>query len=135
MKISPAKVLLGISLATYGYCLRGQFMSDSRPLEEAPGSSKELTASFVNRVVALNCARDPFTGEGIKGMPNQPLLIQGTAQNAGPTNLVLQGVAVGDGVRSAIINGKASEEGGTEKIDQAGPDVHLKTVGPDYAVI
>jgi hypothetical protein len=135
MKIAPSKVLLVVGLGIYGYCLRGQF-SEPQKLEGAAASTnKELTAELVNHGVGLNVMRDPFTGTLIKGTGErkQAAVVKAPVKPLGP--MILQGVAVSEELRSAIVNGKTLREGEAQSLEEGGPEVCAKTIGMDYVVM
>ena len=137
MKIAPSKVLLIASLATYGYWVRGQFTESSKLAiaSAAASSTTELAPAVVNRVVALTCDRDPFTGATVKPADKSNAIVKRDlpVRPLGP--MTLQGVAVGSEIRSAIINGKTVKEGAVESVEPGAPTICPKTIGADYAIV
>ena len=133
MKLAPAKVMLAVSMGVYGYSLRDQAMPPDKPAGAAPAPAKELTAAMVNETVALSCQRDPFTGAAIKGSEPRKIVMQKAIKTLGP--MALQGVSVGPDMRLAIINGVTFREGEPQAMEDGGPQICVKTIGLDYAIV
>jgi hypothetical protein len=86
---------------------------------------------MVGRGIALNCARDLFTGEFVK-----PVAAAGAPPPQKPLGpLVLQGILIGPRGRAAVINGKVIEEGQTAPAEPGGPNIRARDIGVDSVVI
>ena len=133
MTFSASKVLLGISLATYGYCLRGQFTSAMKIDSAEGGKEQELTPAMVNSVAALQLVRDPFTGISIQPLKNDQMMQNPSAKPVG--KMVLQAVMVSESRRSAVINGKTIRQGEVATLEKDGAPICARSIGVGYVVV
>ena len=130
MTVTPAKMLLGISLAAYGYCAYGYLFPDKI---EAPKTARKDAGDAINRSVTLALAGDPFRSQGIAGGGLGPALAIEPGKQLGELNL--QAIFLSGGARVAMVNGHALREGDVARARDDGPLIRALRVGEDFALV
>jgi hypothetical protein len=131
MTVTPAKMLLGISLAAYGYCAYGYLFPDK--IEIAKTAKKDAAADVINRTYELSLAGDPFRSQAIAGGGLGPALAIEPGKRLGELNL--QAIFLSGGARVAMVNGHALREGDVARARDDGPLIRALRVGEDFALV
>src|SRR5947208_1251511 len=138
MNVTASKVLLAVSLASYGYCVKDHLFtgSSSDVAKAASASGKELTAELVNQNVVLKVERDPMGSTRLEGAFES--IVGATAAVAATANVPkeignvkLQGIMLGPNGRTAMINGVPFHEGETAPLVAGGPLIFARRVTSD----
>jgi hypothetical protein len=131
MNVTPAKMLLGISLAAYGYCAYGYLFPDK--IEVPKTAKKDAGTDVMDRTYTLVLAGDPFGSQGIAGGGLGPALAIEPGRQLGELNL--QAIFLSGGARVAMVNGHALREGDVARARDDGPLIRALRVGEDFALV
>ena len=135
MNVTPSKILLGLSLAAYGYASWDYISPSKSAAAAAPSKGPAITASLVNRGSPLKLERDPFNsvplGQTLASAAAAAVTIDPTKDLG---DLKLNGVMVTFTERAAVINGKTLHEGETMDTP-TGAKIRAKKIGVGYCII
>jgi hypothetical protein len=154
VNVTASKIMLGLSLAAYGYCSWDHIFPDKAAPAAPPGpaahgahagasgasakgapapAGKELTAGMVNRNVVLKLERDPFNSVPL----GQTLITEGALPNEPGKDLGelnLQGVMITFAERAVVINGRTLHEGQTMQTS-TGATIRCKRIGVGHCIV
>jgi hypothetical protein len=137
MNVTPSKILLGLSLAAYGYASWDHInpSKSAAAAAAAPLKGPAITAAMVNRGSPLKLERDPFNsvplGQTLASAAAAALTIDPTKDLG---DLKLNGVMVTFTERAAVINGKTLHEGETADTP-TGAKIRVKKIGVGYCIV
>jgi hypothetical protein len=134
MNVTPSKILLGLSLAAYGYA-SWDHINPGKSAGAAPPKAAAITAAMVNRGSPLKLERDPFNsvplGQTLASAAAAAVTLDPTKDLG---DLKLNGVMVTLTERAAVINGKTLHEG--EVMDTpTGAKIRAKKIGVGYCTV
>lgn len=144
MNVTASKVLLGVSLAAYGYVAYDHLSADETK-KPAASTGKEITAGLVNRTVVLHLEQDPFNSvplssgsvhDAANAAATGASGVAGAAGEEGKTvgEVKLDGVMITVANRVAVVNGRAMREGDT-MVSPGGATIRAVRIGVGYCII
>jgi hypothetical protein len=137
MNVTASKVLLAVSLASYAYCVWDHLFTGGDAAKAAAASKgKELTTAVVNVNIPLKVDHDPFGSVKLDGTFESAVAI-GANPNVPREfgEVKLQGIILGPGGRTAMINGVPFHQGESAPLPPGGIVVLARRVAADYVIL